>query len=224
MTARLTAQQRREVCVHEAAHAVVHALGGVWVYGLGVAPEGASDWETEDRKGYLMADLWGCCHTSDAPVWRFIQWDDEGFGGYNSDWKGYADLLRQLDKHQRGSSAAQLRELRAHICGTLAGPIADAIREGRPEGGICLGLYDSGEFDDVTKAEAFCCLLPFYEEFHHLATETERILRVPETWQVVMHLADALEAAGTLKEELRDFLPASRRSWPPSSPMKRRKE
>ncbi len=219
----LTARHRREVCVHEAAHAVVHAIGGASVYGVEVAPEGVADWVTEDRKGGLLADLWGCCHTSDAPGWMFIRWDDEGFGGYyKGDRKGYANLLHQLDSRYRGSSKEQRRQLRAYICGALAGPIADAIREGQPEGSIYLEPeYERGE--DLTVAEALCWLLPFRKEFDRLATETERVLREPETWQAVMRLADALETAGTMEEELIDFLPAPRRSWPPS-PMRRGKK
>lgn len=39
----LNAERRREVCFHEAGHAIVHALGGAMIHRLAVAPEGATE-------------------------------------------------------------------------------------------------------------------------------------------------------------------------------------
>ncbi len=208
---RLTARRRREICVHEAAHAVVHAIGGATVYAVEVAPKGATDWVAEGRKGGILTDLWGCCQTSDAPGWMFIRWDEDGYCGNR---KGYTNLLHKLDSHYRGSSKAQRRQLRAYICGTLAGPIADAIREGQPEGSIYLEP-EWERYEDLTVAEALCWLLPFRKEFDRLATETERILREPETWRAVLRLANALESAGRIEYDgLQHYLPCYRQHWP----------
>lgn len=35
---------RWRICVHEAAHAVIAALGGAWVYEIAVAPLGCDTW------------------------------------------------------------------------------------------------------------------------------------------------------------------------------------
>jgi hypothetical protein len=55
----LTREERKAVCVHEAGHAVLHALGGAFVYRVAVAPEGATEWTTTARKGEALADLVG---------------------------------------------------------------------------------------------------------------------------------------------------------------------
>lgn len=76
---KLTKERRRSVCVHEAGHAVIFALCGIFVFRVAVAPEGAESWEIESRNGKMMTDLWGMCSTSDAPidVGLLLEWSEE---------------------------------------------------------------------------------------------------------------------------------------------------
>ncbi len=221
----LTEKRRHEVCIHEAAHAVIHALGGGWVYDVEVAPIGCEEWTTEGRKGGMLSDLWGVCRTSDAEnVFGRIWWNED-WDGYECDRAGYRKLLDWLGSGrpngQRIKREAR-RRLRAWICGSIAGPMADAIYGGEEEpGGIWLEPeYMRGE--DLTVAEALSWFLPYRAEYDFLASVTERALREPDLWGMVLRLADELEKAGCLgcEEEsfhrLRYLLPEPRRNWPPS--------
>jgi hypothetical protein len=210
----LSEQERRGVCIHEAAHAVVHAVGGGVVFGVKVAPAGATDWHAWSINGKSLSDLWGCCSTAAAPIGEFIRWDSDTLS-YAADRKGYAARLQLIERHQRGSGAAQRRELRAFICGVLAGPIADEIRAGALPG---IELFqESEEGTDEAIAEAMAWLLPFRNEHDHLIAETESALREAGTWQAVMRLANALEVEGCIEgSDLDAYLPRPRRAWPPS--------
>ena len=108
--------------------------------------------------------------------------------------------------------------VRAHICGCLAGPIADQIAGGCAQGDLFLELLDFTAGDDRCRAIGFCDLLPQRSDkaYYHLAEETESDLREPELWQSVLRIADALQAAGLLEdEELEHLLPQQWQKWPP---------
>ena len=217
-----TSELRRETCIHEAAHAVVHAIGGSFANEIKVAHEGSTDWVVENSNGELEHGLWGCCHIKEPPTLGCLHWD-ENQSAYIASSKLYAMRLRHVERlNQRGAARELRRQLRAHICGSLAGPIAEGIHAGQQAGQQAgtIFLESEGQWgEDVTLAEGLCFLLPFRWEFDHLATITERILRESETWRIVTRVADALELHGRLEgDELLCLLPprASERGWPPS--------
>lgn len=220
----LTAERRREVCIHEAAHAVIHALGGAFVYDVEVAPVGAVEWRTTGRKGGLLSDLWGVCRLSDPEgVFGLVRWN-EADGGYECDRAGYKERLQLIAANVPSSgriATEARRRLRAWICGAIAGPMADAIHAGEKPGEIWLEPeYMPGE--DLTVAEALAWFLPYRMEYGFLLGVTEKALREPELWGQVMTLANDLEKAGCLgcddesMDTLQGLLPEPRRNWPPT--------
>lgn len=215
-TSELDAATRYQTCIHEAAHAVIHAMGGDSVYCLAVAPEGATEWTTVNPEGKVLSDLLGVCCTSSAPFDGFLRWDSiEGtLVGLK---RAYSDYLKQL-KQWHGVSAAKehRRRHRAYVCGMLAGPIAEAISEGCAPGEIFLEPDEYVPTNDLVIAEAACWLLPFKNEFEHLAAVTESALRAPDTWRRVTLLAEMLESTGRLQDELIGHFPLPLRQWPPS--------
>lgn len=207
----LSREERRATCVHEAGHAVLHALGGAFVYRVAVAPEGATEWTTTARKGELLADLWGVCELSGSPAQGFIRWDAENLC-MAADRTGFDAMLRWLDGHTRGARREGYRAIRAAVCATLGGPAAEAIFKGQEPDFLA---DTGGPDDDLTRAEALCWLLPWRTEREHLEALTVQALRQPDVWALVLRLADALELAGDM-DDLRGFLPAPVPSWPPS--------
>lgn len=122
---RLSKELRRKVCIHEAAHAVVSALGRIGVYRVAVAPEGATNWTTTGRKGAIHTDLWGLCSTSDCTIAFAMRWEEENWS---------IELNRPRLKQMRELSdpdwsrtfkkrfrAEYYRDIRAFLCHTLAG-------------------------------------------------------------------------------------------------------
>jgi hypothetical protein len=225
---RLTAEKRRKVCIHEAAHAVIDALGGSFVYLLAVAPEDATSWEVHDRKGDLQTGLWGICSTSDWCSWH-VSWSEER-GEYVTDRQGYASYLRQMEQQLNEMRQAngrpkarianeQRRIARAHICGSMAGPVADAIVAGEDvEDALDWWSVDwSEQHDDLAMADAIARVLPYRNEYHHAVQVTEEALRRPDIWAAVIRLGEELQRVGRLENEAIDpFLPPADRSWPPS--------
>lgn len=209
---KLTAEQRRATCIHEAGHAVAFALGGVSVYRLAVAQEGAQAWRTDIRNGRMCTGLWGLCEKADLVLPRqFLRWlMNEGC--LHPDGTGYEHLLRRTEGQAQieGFSASQQREIRAQMVGLMAGPAAELIFQGG-EVRLCRGsaLYE------VRKAEDLSWLLPGRDAFERAAALTARTLRRAEVWAAVERVADALEHAGTLTHGLRDLLPAAVPGWPP---------
>ena len=61
---------------------VAFALGGVSVYRLAVAHEGAEAWRTDIRNGRMCTGLWGLCEKADLVLPRqFLRWlMNEGSG------------------------------------------------------------------------------------------------------------------------------------------------
>lgn len=210
----LTRERRRAVCVHEAAHAVVHALGGAYVYRVAVAPEGATDWQTTGRKGGVLSDLWGVCSASDSPALGFMQWEaDDLCIAVNR--PGFAELLRLMEAHHRGAARELRRQLRAHVCASLAGPAAEQLHDD-PAAEPYLAEGEFGTPDDIAFAEAHSWLLPQRGELDRLAALTVATLRRPDVWALVLAVADRLEAAGDLDDEaVQPLLPMPAHDWPP---------
>lgn len=208
----LSAEKRRAVCVHEAGHAVVHALGGAFVYGVRVAPLGATDWRTRCRGGGKLTDLWGLCEVSEAPCGIALVWDK--CDGFSVDRYHWGRILHRSEAAARGGRAEVQRQLRAWIAGTMAGPMAEAQHKGQP---CDLDPEDWREQSDRTVIAALAWLLPQRAELEHLQARTAHALALPEVWACVLRLADALEARGSLSAgQVSKLLPAPVPSWPPS--------
>jgi hypothetical protein len=208
----LSAEKRRAVCVHEAGHAVVHALGGAFVYGLRVAPLGATDWRTRGRKGAKLADLWGVCLVSDAPCGIAMEWHE--FDGLSVNRPLWLGMLAMYESAAKGARVEARRQLRAWIAGTMGGPMAEAMCAGEP---CDLAPDDWAELSDETMIEALAWLLPQRAELEHLQALTAHALALLEVWACVLRVADALEARGSLSAgQVSKLLPAPVPSWPPS--------
>ncbi len=213
--------RRRAVCVHEAGHAVIDAVGGAYVHRVAVAPEGATTWSTTGRKGVALSDLWGVCSASDTLGQWFIRWEPEELC-YAADRRNFGQVLRLFETGGgKGCARRAVREirrqLRAQVCACLAGPAAEQLHE-RPADEPYLWEGEWGEpDDDIAKAEAYCWLLPWRGEFEHLAALTVATLRRPDVWAHVVAVADALEESGDLEDEaVEKLLPMPARDWPPS--------
>lgn len=208
--------------MHEAAHAVIHALGGSFVYGVQVAPEGASSWTTTGRKGHQISDVWGVCCVSDCPAWIALSWDEDS-GHFIASRETWRVLIGAFANHPDGVHGASRmarsarRRLRAWVCGTLAGPIAEALYFGETPWIEAQPWVN----DDAAIAEACCWLLPFRSELDHLIAATQTVLHQDEVKSRIQRLAVVLEEQGSLDDvALSDYLPPARREWP-SSPRRR---
>lgn len=208
----ITPERRYEVCIHEAAHAVVYAYGGTFVYSVEVVPVGMSDLTLTGRKGHVHKESMGLCCTSDAPFSFCFNWDEEDCT-FVVDKKPFQSVMKLIPGWKKRSEIR--RHIRAHVCGALAGNVAEVIFRGEDE--MCLESDScwSGTPDDVAFADAMSWLLPSWKEFDRLVTETERLLRTPEIWQRVLNLADVLNREGKLEEDI-PFLPEFNRAWPAS--------
>ena len=197
---KLTPERRWEVCVHEAAHAVIHSLGGAWAYQIAVAPVGASNWTFEGRKGAVLTDLWGAYAGSDpGSVIVYIKWGPNEFdfeadkAGYRS-YLGRASSMLPTPRQSRQFREESDRQLRAHIANCLAGPLADQITAGEP---FTPGLEPRAcsRHDDVCQAWSLACLLPGAQgvELEHIEAQTMAALQSSDVWGAVQDLARKLE-------------------------------
>lgn len=218
----LTKEYRRAVCVHEAGHAIIHALGGDFIYRVAVAPEGATDWQVEGRKGGILTDLWGVCSPSDlGMVTIFMKWDEDEWA-YRTDRTRFNDVYKGLERQLReqgkrpGVLAHQRNALRRHLFGALAGPIAEALHMGEDSHDATYpdGWHDEGH--DISKAIAYASLLPWRNEYEHAQELTEQTLLRPDVWAMVLRLADELERVGNIEDGIDAYLPAPVPNWPPS--------
>jgi len=210
---KLTKEHRYRVCIHEAAHAVIFAIGGAFIEKLVVAPEGATSLTCTTPRGSEMRDLWGVCSPCGLfQAGHFIQWsDDKGCFIPEQEWRA---MLRM-----RGSewASAVKRDVRASVCGILAGPIADEIQDGEPDGIHGPAWLEPIGIDrnDCDKAHGLAKLLVWREAFDSLAALTEQTLRRPDVWTMVVNLARELERLGDM-EDFKGFLPGAVDGWPSS--------
>jgi len=216
-----TREFRRAVCVHEAGHAVIYALGGASIYGLAVAPEGCESWSYVGRKGTVFENLWGVCETSDSPsISTHVEWDSTQLS-YRANRDEFKRQHRSMaaslgPTHAKHLLASVRRLVRQRVCATLAGPIAEAY-------------YVEGEFNvwgaegwtypesDVEVAMGLAQLLPYRSEFEHACKVTCEALRRPELWARVVALAEELERAGDMcPDAVAEYLPEPDCKWPSS--------
>lgn len=216
----LTREMRRVVCIHEAGHAVIHALGGALVHRVAVAPEGCNAWSYQARKGTGAVDLWGACESSDLTLVNMhLSWDDDE-GCYQANEEGFNGMMRSLSLSQGAARGKQFlsdlnREMRVAMCAALAGPVAEAIYEDRP-----FDAWDPegwGEPEgDLAWADGIAQLLPQREELDHASTLTLEALSRPEIWARVISLADELERVGDMNmDAVAAYLPQAAGDWPP---------
>jgi hypothetical protein len=220
----LTKEYRRVVCVHEAGHAVIHALGGSIVHRVAVAPEGSDDtWTIEGRKGGTLTDLWGVCQASDfIEMDRAMTWNEAEMT-WECDRKRFDAQLRQVEaqlvehraRYARRYVQESRRIVRAHICGGIAGPAAEQIFNGEE---VWLDEPDdhSNATEDIVIAQARSWLLPYRNEYTHAVEVTEAALRRSDIWERVIRLADELERLGDMDDELDGLLPDPLPGWPSS--------
>ncbi len=216
---RLTPERRWEVCVHEAAHAVIHSLGGAWAYQIAVAPTGVSSWTFTGRKGSTSTDLWGAYQGADLPLGVFacIEWDGAYFEADKNAYRRY--VARDVADARSARQARLIREehhrqLRAYIANLFAGPLTAQILDGehfRPG----LQPHDCSPDDDVQKAWGLACLLPGAQgvELEHIETQTMAALQRADVWGAVQDLARQLEHDGVV-DDFDGFLLEPVTGWP----------
>jgi len=237
---RLTAEHRRQLCTHLAAHAAVSNMGSAWVYMLAVAPVRVRSWTIGDRKVQSLGRVWGVCSTSDFYC-SHLAWD-EGSQSYMADRDGWEaeiesrheSLMRlrmNADSMTRDFPtldevlAEDRRVMRAQACGYLAGHIADGITAGIGAD-EALRLYDRRDtqyvgVSDIAVAQGLTDLLPA-GEYENAVRLTEAALRRPEVWAVVQRVASELEQLGLIEGDpceghAHDHLPEREQDWPPTS-------
>jgi hypothetical protein len=238
---RMTAEHRRQLCVHLAAHAAVSGMGGACVYMLAVAPVGVRSWTIGDRKSRSLGKIWGVCSTSDF-FCSHLAWDHErqiyiaDRDGWESWITGIHDCSVRFhkDNGSKGRDPGTLEEyladfqhvVRAQACGYLAGHIADGITAGMGAD-EALRLYDRRDTQhvgasDIAIAQGLTDLLPLGEyEYEHAARLTEAVLRRPEVWSAVQKVASALEQLGVIEDgpcedDALALLPPREQDWPPA--------
>jgi len=206
-------QERDTTCIHEAAHAVLFALGGIAVYRLAVAPLGAVAWRTGSRNGRFCSGLWGLCEKADLILPRpFLRWLMHE-GGLRADALGYESLLQQPEGRAQAAGFAPIlqQQIRAQMLGLLAGSLAEQLHQGQsPQ------LQAADDRHEIAKAQDLAWLLTGPAEFAHAAEQAEKKLREPTIWAQVATLAEALAAAGELSSGLRTYLPNPLPDWPPA--------
>jgi hypothetical protein len=241
---RLVAEHRRQLCIHLAAHAAVHSMGGAWVYMLAVAPAGVRSWTSSERKTGFLEKIWGVCSVSDYYC-RHIQWapDSQRYVANREFWEReirqeYEHFLhkhlnpepgvRVWDPFENGVPSlekfmdAHRRVVRAQACGYLAGHIADGIADGM-EAAESLCLYDRRDTQyvgssDIAVAQGLTDLLP-PGEYEHAVHLTEEALLRPAVWAAVQRVASELEQLGLIEGDPCDgevfaLLPGEERDWP----------
>ena len=243
---RLTVEHRRQLCVHLAAHAAVSSMGDLHVYMLAVAPEGVRSWSMGDRKSNPGEAMWGRCSTSDIRVVGLpcdgtpntLVSDRHEWERYcDVRYQGYLEFIKQMKERGPETSPKRSRdeyfeycrhEVRACMCGYLAGHIADGISAGM-EATEILPPYDRAETQhqyvgdsDISIAMFLADLLALgKDEYDHAARVTDEALRRPEVWAVVQRLASELERLGLIEDgpgedDALALLPPPEKGWPPA--------
>jgi hypothetical protein len=232
---RLSAEHRRQLCVHLAAHAAISWLGGLYVYMLAVAGEGVRSWSIGDRKSNPSEKMWGRCSTSDFYC-NQMSWDrnrqiyvvdrERWESKIAKEFELYSESLPPEKTPVSSDEFLEGRrqQVRAHVCGYLAGHVADGITVGM-SADEALRFYERRDTqavwgNDVVEAEGLADLLPS-GEYENAVRLTEEALRRPEVWNSVMRLAGDLQRFGLLERsacenDIDKLLPSPEANWPPA--------
>jgi hypothetical protein len=240
---RLTAEHRHQLCVHLAAHAAISSLGGAFVYMLAVPGVGVHSWTIDERKSDVTEQIWARCSTSDFYC-NYIEWDSDGqiYTANRAQWEknleqDYESRTSPRDPQQTVVGtfskddvsidtfiSEQRRQVRTHVCGYLAGHIADGITAGM-SAAEALKLYDRRDTQrvgksDIVVARGLAALLP-PGEYENAIRVTEEALRRSEIWHAVIRVAEQLEQLGLIESDeceidLDEWLPLDVEDWPPA--------
>lgn len=211
--------------IHEAAHAVIGALGGLEVVAISAVPEGAD----------MNAPAWTGWIDMDGAE-GLIQWDGkaseykpvltrqqvrEHFKSGNALPLYYRSLTYQNPKKAEPITRRALpewyRDIRAVVCSLVAGELAEEIEKGVTSFEDCYHelSYFSARGTDTAKTLGFCQFLPWRDEDEKLQRLTFDTLREAETWAATKRLANELEKKKQLSgAELQRLLPPQRKGWP----------
>lgn len=196
------ARKRYLICLHEAGHAVMAAMGGIRVTKVAVFFGGI---EASLGRKSPVSDVLGQCTCSDPVTSRYIKYVE------NSpvpDRERFESDLKQRRLQSEKALAENDRKIRAHVCTFFAGSLAefkDAFESESCEDDFLRGL-SLGELLDSTGAETARLWMLVQHTFH----------RKPEVWAAVERLANALDKAGELKgRRLQELLPAPVPNFPP---------
>ncbi len=150
-----------------------------------------------------------------------MRWDDDECC-LVTDRRGFRRHLAVLERERKGIRREALREVRAHLCATLAGPIAEQLHRNEEPEIDYEGQWNN--LDDAKLAMAADALLPWRDELEAMHTLTVQMLRREDVWAMVLRLADELGRAGSIEDELDRFLPVQVPNWPPSPRVKKTPE
>jgi len=223
-----TRDHRKLVCLHEAGHAVIHAIGGANVYSVSVAPEGDDgSWIPRFRKGRPTSGSLGVCEISEPHLPpEALKWDEDKKefvcrrDAYAHDLQSYS--ASRTPAEYQSFVAEQHRQLRSHICAWLAGSLVEYIHRGYRTDwqSVEERYYENFEpepGDDIILAKACASLLSDGPECEHACELTAATLRRPENWHAVVRLAKKLERVGEI-DEFHGLLPPRESGWPPPPP------
>jgi hypothetical protein len=223
--------RRRETCVHEAGHAVIHALAGIEVVRLAVAPEGSESWDHTNETGQTSSGARGFCMTASypLPLLGIMTWDRED-SSYRTNPARFSEMLQLFAQSmarvaKTTSTSAIVREyrrlLRGHACGALAGRAAAQLHV---DGEVWLTEAEDPDDpqDDVARASGFARLMKNPLEYSNLCRVTVAALQEADIWTSVTRLADELEQRGVV-DDPEEWVPPPRLNWPPCPPSSRRR-
>ena len=206
-----TSERRREVCIHEAAHAAIYSVASIRVARLTVAPADCTEWVEGAQMSEIECDRWGICQVASGLYGSCVSWDDDELAYVVKK----IGMLQLITNGTGKLNSSRKQEIKGQICGILAGPVADMIIDTDYD---ALAQSDTPH-SDIDKAMGLSKLLGRRHEavYDHLITVTLSTLKTARVWDAVLRISDALERTGNLEgDELSALLPAPLVGWPPS--------
>jgi hypothetical protein len=190
-----TKKDRKNTCIHEAAHAVIHSLGGTEVKFIVVA-----NVKNKANNPRLSEGEGGICFIDETrKTANFFIYANEAGNSY-ADVEGFNKFLASVDGADRKMF---IRDIKAFICGGLAGFAIESLMAGK-------WANNDGAQSDFDKCEVMCELLPGgRDEFSNLVDQTMNA--VQSLKEKIIDLAEHLEKCGEVDfatdELVRKYLP-----------------